>query len=65
MNKKEKLRFELQDKILTYRVEHNLTQIQFSKLCNISKPTLNTVFSEYMFPSRLTVKKIKKVLEEM
>lgn len=50
--------------ILEYRAEKNLSMKKFSELCNVSIQTIYNIEKRNTKPSRFTLAKIKKVLED-
>lgn len=51
------------EKILAYRAENNLSMQKFAELCNVSMQTIYNIEKRNTKPSRFTLAKIKKVLE--
>jgi len=55
---------ELSRKIIEYRAKHNLSQVDFAKLCNISTQTACNVENGTQKPSKITLQKILNVIGE-
>lgn len=55
---------ELSRKIIEYRAKHNLSQVDFAKLCNISTQTACNVENGVQVPSKLTLQKILNIIGE-
>ena len=55
---------ELSRKIIEYRAKHNLSQVEFAKLCNISTQTACNVENGIQVPSKLTLQKILNIVGE-
>lgn len=55
---------ELSEKIIDYRANHNLSQLEFAKLCKISQQTACNVENGSQKPSKITLKKILNVIEK-
>ena len=51
------------EKILAYRAEKNLSMRKFAELCSVSMQTIYNIEKRNTNPSRFTLAKIKKVLE--
>ena len=54
---------ELSNKIINYRAQHNISQVDFAKLCKISQQTACNVENGVQKPSKITLKKILNVIE--
>lgn len=54
---------DLANMIFTYRVTKNLSMKKFATLCNVSMQTIYNIEKKNTNPSRFTLAKIKKVLE--
>lgn len=50
-------------KMIDYRVKHNLSQAKFAEMCKVSKQTMCNVENGVQNPSKLTKLKILKVIE--
>lgn len=55
---------ELSRRMLDYRAKHNLSQIKFAKLCNLTHQTICYIENCAQEPTRLTVRKILNVIEK-
>lgn len=55
---------ELSKKIIVYRAKHNLSQLEFAKLCKISQQTACNVENCVQEPSKMTLQKILNVIGE-
>ena len=55
---------ELSRKIIEYRAKHNLSQVEFAKLCKISPQTACNVENGVQVPGKLTLQKILNVIGE-
>lgn len=55
---------ELSRKIIEYRAKHNLSQVDFAKLCKVSTQTACNVENGVQTPSKLTLQKILNVIGE-
>lgn len=55
---------ELAEKILNYRIEHNMSQKEFAKRSGITNQTINRIENEKQTPTKLTVGKILKFIEK-
>ena len=53
----------LSEEMVVYRAKHRLSQTDLAKLCGVSTQTINSVENETQNPSRVTIEKIKLVLE--
>lgn len=53
----------LGEKIIKYRGENNLTQVQFAELCKVSEKLIIDIEHNRRKPHALTISKISKVLE--
>lgn len=53
----------LSEAMVIYRAKHRLSQTDLAKLCGVSTQTINSVENETQNPSRVTIEKIKLVLE--
>ena len=60
---KEKELEELREKILNYRAEHNISMLEFAKICNLTQQTIHNIEKGTQDPSRLTKRKILNVIE--
>lgn len=55
---------ELSQKIIEYRAKHNLSQVDFAKLCKVSTQTACNVENCKQKPSKITLTKIIKIIGE-
>ena len=55
---------EIGKKILRYRAKHRISQREFANLCGLSVMTVNYIENGLQDPSKITLEKIKIVLEE-
>lgn len=53
----------LQEEMLRFRAEHNLSQTALAKMCNLSLQTINSIENGLQTPSKLTEVKLKLVME--
>lgn len=53
----------LAKQIFNYRVEHDLSQLDFSKLCKVSYSTINKIENGYI-PTLFIQRKIEKFIME-
>ena len=54
----------LQDRMLTYRAKHRMTQRDFAEKAGISLQTVCSVENARQTPTKITLEKIRLVLEE-
>lgn len=54
----------LREKMLDYRAKHNLSQVKFAELCNVTQQTVCNIENGVQAPSKLTKKKILNVIEK-
>ena len=50
--------------MIEYRAKHNLSQVEFAKLCKISTQTACNVENGVQVPGKLTLQKILNVIGE-
>ena len=55
---------ELREKILDYRAEHDISMLEFAKMCNVTQQTIHNIEKGVQEPSRLTERKILNVIEK-
>ena len=55
---------DLSERILAYRVAHNLSAYKFAKLCNLTMPTVYNIENGKHAPSKMTLRKILNVIEK-
>lgn len=55
---------ELIEKMLDYRARHNISQVKFAELCNVSQQTICNVENGVQAPSKLTKRKILNLIEK-
>ena len=53
----------LSDLMVEYRARENISQKEFARRCGVSSQTINSIENGLQEPSRLTVAKIKLVME--
>lgn len=54
---------EIADKILNYRIEHNMSQVMLAQKCGVTNQTINNIENGRQTPSKLTLGKILKVID--
>lgn len=52
------------EKILNYRAKYNLSQLEMSKLCNLTVQTICNIENGVQNPSKLTKQKILRIIEK-
>lgn len=55
---------DLSERILEYRVSHNLSAYKFAQLCNLTMPTIYNIENCKQTPSKMTLRKILNVIEK-
>lgn len=55
---------ELIEKMLDYRARHNISQVKFAELCNVSQQTICNVENGVQAPSKLTRMKILNLIKK-
>ena len=55
---------QLSRKIIEYRAKHNLSQVDFAKLCKVSTQTACNIENGVQNPGKLTLQKILNVIGE-
>lgn len=55
---------ELIERMLDYRAKHNISQVRFAELCNVSQQTICNVENGVQSPSKLTKRKILNLIEK-
>lgn len=55
---------DLSERILEYRVSHNLSADKFARLCNLTMPTIYNIENCKQVPSKMTLRKILNVIEK-
>lgn len=53
----------LQEQMLRFRAEHNISQSTLAQMCKLSLQTVNSIENGLQTPSKLTVAKIKMAME--
>ena len=53
----------LQEQMLRFRAEHNISQSTLAQMCKLSVQTVNSIENGLQTPSKLTVAKIKMAME--
>lgn len=54
----------LQEKMVTYRAKHNISQSELANQCNLSLQTVHSIESGLQTPSRVTEAKIRLVVDK-
>lgn len=54
----------LQEKMILYRAKHNISQTELAERCGVTLQTINSIENGKQKPSKLTLTKIKNIVEE-
>lgn len=53
----------LQEKMILYRARHNISQTELAQRCGVTLQTINSIENGKQKPSKLTLAKIKNVVD--
>ena len=53
----------LQEEMILYRAKHNISQTELAERCGVTLQTINSIENGKQNPSKLTLAKIKNVVE--
>lgn len=53
----------LQEEMILYRARHNISQTELAERCGVTLQTINSIENGKQNPSKLTLAKIKNVVE--
>lgn len=54
----------LQEKMVTYRAKHNISQAELANRCKLSLQTVHSIESGLQSPSRVTEAKIRLIVDD-